>query len=228
VATLADLIAAINTALQLPSSGQLLRLNNQTRERAFEAYVLGLLVRAVRQAGGTPTTWGITSGQSPNIFVCRGAPGRLGSTSSDYGYVRCDLENEHFEIHLDVQYEGKSSAIHEIDVSIYESAAAERARQSQNFFPKVNKLIGAIECKFYDSRLGTSLGRTFVGLVADCGTLRLKCFITNGSSPSLAKYFQPSPRPGVHLRVSPLRLSDETRLVHYFEAELRRWAKVNV
>ena len=37
----------------------------------------------------------------------------------------------------------------------------------------------AFECKFYDCTPDVSLGRTFVGLISDCGPLRLK-----GSSPT--------------------------------------------
>ena len=52
-----------------------------------------------------------------------------------------------FEIHLDVQYEGSSGAIHEVDVSLFDHVAADRVPQSvqaANLFPSVRKLYGAM------------------------------------------------------------------------------------
>jgi hypothetical protein len=224
--TLADLRNAIEKVLKLPIAGQVLQLNSNTRERAFECYVFALLVQAVRQAGGTAILVGIHSGINPVNAVFRGGPGRLGSTADDYAYASCRLGQNEFEIHLDVQYVGGSGAIHEVDVSIYDHTAAERVRQNPNEFARVRYLNAAFECKCYDSRLGTVLGRTFVGLIADCGTVRLKAFASNGSSPGLAKYFQPTNRPDLFLELSPLRTAVESRFVDFFEQEFRRWSGV--
>ena len=162
MATLADLQTSITQVLNLPGIPAVLQLNSPTRERAFEAYVFSLVVRAVREAGGTAEIWGINTGLNPGIVVFRGGPGLLGSTAQDFAFARCQLGSEEFEIHVDVQYEGGSTAIHELDVSLYERDAADRVRQTLNLFPKTTKLHGAVECKFYDSTLGTTLGRTFV------------------------------------------------------------------
>jgi len=226
MATLADLRVAIETVLGLPTAGATLLLNSNTRERAFEGYVFSLLVRAVRQAGGTAVTVGIVSGDNPATVVFRGGPGRLGARLQNYAYARCQLGNREFEIHLDVQYEGTSGAIHEVDVSIYDRDAAIRVRDNQNEFARSSKLYAAFECKFYDSRLGTALGRTFVGLIVDCGTLRMKAFASNGPSPGLARYFQPTTRPEHFLRLSPLRTAVESRFVEFYEQEFRRWAGI--
>jgi hypothetical protein len=176
MATLADLRTAVETLLSLQNIGAVLQLNSPTRERAFEAYVFSLVVQAVRRAGTTngAIIQGILTGVNPETVVMRGSPGRLGSTAQDFAYATCQLANRHFEIHADVQYEGASHAIHEIDVSLYEHEAADRIRQAPqaaSIFPSCSKVLGAIECKFYDSDLGTALGRTFVGLADDLGTL---------------------------------------------------------
>ena len=52
-ATLNDLETAIDNLLDLPGNAAVLQLNSQTREHAFEAYLFSLVVRAVRDAGGT-------------------------------------------------------------------------------------------------------------------------------------------------------------------------------
>ncbi len=226
MATLSDLRNAVESALSLPSAGPTLQLNSNTRERAFEAYVFSLLVQAVRQAGGTATIVGIQSGEAPSTVVFRGGPGRMGSQSQDYAFARCSLGGNEFELHVDVQYQGTSGAIHEVDVSVYDHRAANRVRWNQNEFARSSKLYGAFECKFYDSTLGTILGRTFVGLLADCGQMRMTAFCSNGPSPCLAKYLKPQRRPGHFLRLSPMRAAIEQRFVKYFEQEFRNWAGV--
>jgi hypothetical protein len=226
MATLADLQNAITQVFTLPGIPAVLQLNSATRERAFEAYVLGLLVRAIRQAGGTVVMHGINTGPNPATIIFRGGPGLLGSTAQDFAFARCQLGSEEFELHVDVQYEGSSGAIHELDVSIYERDAADRVRQTPNLFAKTNKLHGAVECKFYESTLGTSLGRTFVGLVDDCGTLQLKLFSTNGLSQGLVRYFSPKKRPNRFFRLSPLRPVEETKFVNFASQILSEWAGV--
>lgn len=226
MATLSDLRSAVEGILNLPAAGALLQLNANTRERAFEAYVFALLVQAVRRAGGTATVRGIQSGPSPSIVVLRGGPGRLGSRSQNYAYVDCSLQSQQFEIHVDVQYEGTSGAVHEVDVSIYDHDMADRVRLNQNEFAKCSKLYGVFECKFYDDKLGTVLGRTFVGLLSDCGKTRMKAFCSNGAAPNLAKYFSPQQRPDYFLQLSPLRAAVEQRFIDFFDQQLRRWAGV--
>ncbi len=224
--TFADLRNAIAQVFQLNGTPAVLQLNSPTRERAFEAYVLGLIVRAIRQSGGTAVIHGRNSGASPATIVFRGGPGLLGSTAQDFAFARCQLGSEEFELHLDVQYEGSSGAIHEVDVSIYEREAADRVRQAPNVFAKTNKLHGAVECKFYESTLGTTLGRTFVGLVDDCGMLQLKLFATNGLSQGLVRYFSPKKRPNRFFRLSPVRPVEETRFVNFVSQILSEWAGV--
>ncbi len=226
MATLADLQNAVNQVLGLPAIPAVLQLNSNTRERAFEAYVFALLVNAVREAGGTADIFGIVSGINPATVVFRGGPGLLGSSAQDYAYARCQVGNRNFEIHVDIQYEGSSGAIHELDVSLYEHDAADRVRRTPNLFAPTNKLHGAIECKFYDSTLGTALGRTFVGLVDDCGTLQLKLFSTNGRSQGLARYFSPKSRPNRFFQLSPLRPVQQAEFVTFIRHVLSEWAGV--
>jgi hypothetical protein len=222
MATFQDLVNEVDGLLGLTATGVALQLNSPTRERAFEAYVFSLILRAVQQAGGTVEIKGVLSGPNPNPVVFRGAPGQMSSQAQDFAYARCVLAGYAFEVHLDVQYLGSSGATHEVDVSIYDALRADAAR-SFGAVPGIRHLYGAVECKFYDSTLGTALGRAFVGLVDDCGTLQVKCFATNGQSSGLARYFTQGRRPQPFFDLSPLRPAVESRFVSHVEQALRKW-----
>lgn len=225
--TLVDLKSAVNGLLNLPTIGSLLKLNSYSREHAFEAYVFALVVKAVRQAGGSSELYGIKSGANPNPAIFRGAPGYMGSTAQDFCFARCTLGEKKFEIHIDVIYVGSSGAMHEVDVSICDLSAANMVRKVPKVQPGTRGLRAAFECKCYDSNLGTALGRSFVGLVSDCGTLKVKSFLTNGKSQGLARYFSKSKGPQVYFRVSPLATTDAERFVLNVEQILRQWASIN-
>ena len=89
VQELATLRAVIMSLLNLPASQQLLRLNSNRCERAYEAYVFSLCCEAVRRAGGTVQLTGIRSGSMPNPVVFRGAPGSMASRNQDFAYANC-------------------------------------------------------------------------------------------------------------------------------------------
>ena len=222
---LASLQESIAVLLGLPASGQLLQLNSNTCERAYEAYVFSLCCEAVRRAGGSVEIRGIRSGPSPNPIVFRGAPGNLASRDQDFAYARCTLNQKRFEIHLDVQYQGSSGAPHEIDVSVCDENHANAVRMT-NSTPKMtrHKLIMAFECKFYESTPGVVLGRTFVGLISDCGALRLKGFIANVASDKLGQYLSKTSRPQPFLALNPTDPASEERFIRNVEQELRKWS----
>jgi hypothetical protein len=156
---MADLLNAVSTLLNLPATKQLLQLNSNTCERAYEAYVLSLCMEAVQRAGGTANLRGILSGQNPNPIVFRGAPGSMASTNQDFAYVSCTLRGKRFEIHVDVEYQGTSGASHEIDVSVCDEAHCNAVRQI-NGTPKADgsRLLMAFECKFYENVPGVRAG----------------------------------------------------------------------
>ncbi len=226
VASFGQLVSAVNALLGLPNVGAILQLNNASRERAFEAYVFSLVLRAVQQAGGNVELRGVLSGANPTTVVFRGAPGHMGSRAQDFAFAYCQLNGKEFEVHLDVQYLGTSGAMHEIDVSIYEHDKADQVRARPGTLPTARPLLGALECKFYDSNLGTGLGRAFVGLVDDCGSLQVKCFVTNGTHPGLASYFSKGQRPQPFFNLSPLTAGHADRFVRDIEQALRKWARV--
>lgn len=224
MATLSQLKKAIDDLLSLSAAGRLLRLNSNTCERAYEAYVLSLCVDAVRKAGGTATLTGIKSGPNPSTVVFRGAPGDMASNGQDFCYVACTLGPKRFEIHADVVYEGQSGASHEIDVSICDASHANDVRQSGRA-PRTNKnLLAAIECKFYQTTPGVALARTFVGLIRDCSTNRLlNAFVSNKSSPGLDSFLSASWAPEPFTDLTPKKALTESRFIANVEQELRKW-----
>ena len=226
MATLEDLRAAVMDVLALPHVDDILQLNSNTRARAFEAYVFALAVQAVRRAGGSVQIWGAQTGANPNPVVFRGSPGYMGSTHQNFCFARCTLNGLEFEIHVGVIYRSTSGATHEVDVSIYDGGVATAIRYDGMRLPSTRHLHGAFECKCYDSNLDMDLGRAFVGLVSDCGSLRACDFLTNGRSRNLAAYFSKRGRPGVYFDVSPVAPQNAERFVGNLEQVLRQWAKV--
>ena len=103
-----ELLSAISNLLNLPAAQQLLQLNSNTCERAYEAYVLSLCVEAVRRAGGIVELTGILSGPNPNPVVLRGAPGSMASRNQNFAFASCSLRSKRFEFHVDVEYQGTS------------------------------------------------------------------------------------------------------------------------
>ena len=217
---------AINALLiLLLAAQQLLQLNSNTCERAYEVYVLSLCVEAVRRAGGTAVLAGIKTGANPSPVVFRGAPGSMASMNQNFAFVDCGLKGKQFEIHVDVEYEGTSGALHEIDVSVCSKEHANAVR-STNGTPKTdgNKLLVALECKFYESTPGVTLGRTFVGLVSDCGTLRFHAFVANLLSDKLKMYFSKKSRPEPFLGLVPTSPESENLFVSNVQQALLKWA----
>jgi hypothetical protein len=224
MATLAELQAAVDDLLGITGSGQLLQLNSNTLNRAYEAYVFGLCAKAVRSVGGTAVPTGITSGANPPQLVFRGGPGQMFSRDQDFCYLDCRLNTKRFEVHLDVTYEGMSGANHEIDISIVDAGHASQVR-GNTIMPRTNKnLIGAIECKFYDSSPGVSLVRTFVGLLRDCSPNRVNAFVANRSTSGIDMFLSKSWAPKSFVDLSPDNEIAENRFVWHLGQELKQWS----
>lgn len=227
--TFDDLRNAIDSLLSLPSVHSPLRLNSSTCERAYEVYVLGLCVEAVRRAGGIdPIPTGIRTGSRPSEMVFRGAPGDMWCRTQDFCYMDCTIGSKHFEIHVDVEYEGSSGATHEIDISICEKKYCEKVRSSiAKILPKNSKsIIVILECKFYDnSTPKVSLARTFVGLLNDFNKPRLAGFISNVTTPGLKNYLAKDPRPKP-FHPQPFDRNSEEAFIEHVKHVLERWAKI--
>lgn len=220
MATLTDLENAIDGLLKHPLGAGWYQLVRQVEEKAYEAYVFGLCLRAVRELGATPVLRGISGPPVPFIF--RGAPGQIHSNSRNFGYAEFSLNGYDFEIHAGVEFEGTSGMTHEIDVCIMRAEDARRCRRDPND-PRAASLIAGWECKFYAGNLQKGLGRAFVGLMDDMGqNVRLSGFCSNSVHPQLAEYFRPRRRPHPHFKLTPLEPSNEEIFVNQLKGELRK------
>src|SRR5437588_3036104 len=100
MATLRDLENAIDSLLSHPLGVRQYQLVRRIEEKAYEAYVFGLCLRAARELGSTPVLRGITGAPTPFIF--RGAPGQIHSQNRNYGYAEFALNRDRFEVHAGV------------------------------------------------------------------------------------------------------------------------------
>ncbi len=220
MATLQDLENAIDAMLGHPLGAGNYQLVRQVEEKAYEAYVFSLCLRAVRELGIVSILRGI--GGAPNPFVFRGAPGQIHSTFRNYGYAEFTLNSSEFEIHAGVEFKGTSDVTHELDVAIMRAAEANACRQQPND-PASSSLVGGWECKFYTGNLDKALGRQFLGLVKDLGSnMRLDGLCSNVASVQLRLFFKPRDRPHPHFILTPLDPSNENIFVNQLKGELRK------
>ncbi|MCF7730587.1 MAG: hypothetical protein K9N23_02825 [Akkermansiaceae bacterium] len=222
MATLQDLEKAIDTLLSHHLGVGQYQLIQRVEEKAYEAYVFGLCLRAARELGVTPLLRGIIG--APNPFIFRGAPGQIHSRGRNYGYAEFTLNGHEFEIHAGVEFKGTSGMTHELDVCIM---LAKAARACRNFHrrdaPHAASLVGGWECKFYGGKLQKGLGRAFVGLIDDMGAkMRLSGFCSNKDNLQLQLYFQPKRRPYPHFELTPLVPANEDNLVNQIKCELKK------
>ena len=130
MATLQDLESAIDVLLNHPLGVGRYQLVRRVEEKAYEAYVFGLCLRAVRELGTTPILRGNLG--TPTPFVFRGAPGQIHSQRRNYGYAEFSLNGQDFEIHAGVEFRGTSGMMHQLDVCIMRGADARACRTPSN------------------------------------------------------------------------------------------------
>lgn len=220
MATLQDLENAIDALLDHPLGPGNYQLIQQVESKAYEAYLFGLCLRAVRELNVVPVLRGISG--PPNPFVFRGGPGQIHSTYRNYGYAEFTLNNNPFEIHAGVEFKGTSNMTHELDVAIMRASDAIACRQTPDDPPSAS-LVAGWECKFLLGTLDKSLGRQFVGLVDDMSSnMRTKGLCSNVSNPQLRFYFKPQKRPHPHFGLTPLETDNESIFVNQLKGELKK------
>jgi hypothetical protein len=222
MATLQDLEHAIDALLDHPLGVARYQLVNRVEEKAYEAYIFGLCLRAARELDVIPVLRGISGTPAP--FVFRGAPGQIHSRARNYGYAEFTLNGQEFEIHAGVEFRGTSGMTHELDVCIMRAYDARVCRNPQSLDdPLAASLVGGWECKFYAGNLQKGLGRAFVGLIDDMGSnVRLTGLCSNSYHPQLRYYFQPQRRPHPHFHLTPLEPSNEDIFVNQIKGELKK------
>ena len=223
MATLADLRQAIDQLLGHPLGTGMYQLIQPVEEKAYEAYIFGLCLRASRELGASPVLRGIRG--QPTPFVFRGAPGQIHSRGRNYGYAEFAVNGTEFEVHVCVEFRGTSGMTHEVDVAIMRAADARSCRQNPDD-PSAASLVGCWECKFYAGALQKGLGRAFIGLVDDLGTnVRMTGFCSNSDHLQLRDYMEPQRRPHPYFRLTPLYPSNEDVFVNELKGVLKRLAR---
>ncbi len=218
--TLQDLENAIDDLLNHPAGPGNYHLVHWVAEKAYEAYVFGLCLRAIEELGVIPALRGIVA--APEPFIFRGGPGQIHSTRYNYGFAYFEINGRAFEVHTGIEVTGASGMMHEVDVCIVRHEDAEACRQQPDDPPSAS-LVAGWECKFYGGALDKVLGRAFVGLMDDMGTnVRLSGLCSNSNHDQLRQYFRPRRRPYPHFGLSPLRPSNEAIFVNSVKAELKK------
>jgi hypothetical protein len=222
MATLQQLENAIDTLLDHPLGVSQYQLVQRVEEKAYEAYIFGLCLRAAREVGANPVLRGING--TPTPFIFRGAPGQIHSRARNYGYAEFTLNANEFELHAGVEFKGTSGMMHELDVCVLRARDARACRNPQTLDdPRAASLVAGWECKFYAGNLQKGLGRAFVGLMDDMGSkVRLRGFCSNSFHPQLQDYFQPRRRPDPHFKLTPLQPSNEDIFVNQIKGELKK------
>jgi hypothetical protein len=152
----------------------------------FEAYVLGLVVRAA-QFEGASVEYRNVSGSITSDFVFRTSPGHIYSTARPYTHALIEFPGKPaLEAHVGVRVAGKSQVLHECDVAVARHDEAETCRRNQ-VPPRSSKVVLSVECKFYTTSLPLNLARAFVGLASDLSTKDCY-FVYNTSSASVEQF----------------------------------------
>lgn len=221
MATLQDLETAIDTFLRHPAGIRQYQLIRQVEEKAYEAYIFCLCLRAVRGLNAQITLKDVRGITNPTPFIFRGGPGKIYSTYRYYGHIEFSLAQETFEIHAGIEVNGLSMR-HELDVCILKSTFASSARTMRSD-PGPASVVGVWECKFYSGTLDKHLGRAFVGLIDDMSDKhRLNGFCSNSTSPQLCAYFKPKNRPDRFFRLTPLSPNEEEIFVNNIKKVIRK------
>jgi hypothetical protein len=222
---LTELVSLIDTVLNSINPSAAVYLNRNTVDAAYAGYVFSLLLAAAEQVADTNTfrlrsTLAAQQQTSPNVFIIRGSPGPLNSTTQDFGFASFRYRGVAHEIHLGVQYRGSSGVLHEFDVSILPADAADQCR-STNKAPGSAKACALFECKCYTKILGIELGREFVGLKTDFTSIPMARLVTNADSDSVALFLKKTNRPKLSVRLAPNNLEMEQEFVFAVADELR-------
>lgn len=220
-----QLVALIDVVLDSINPNAAVYLNRNTVDAAYAGYVFGLLLRAVERVAD-PGTVRLSSAQAgaqqtpPSVFIIRGSPGPLNSTTQDFGFAIFQYGDKTYEVHIGAQYQGSSGVLHEFDISIIPLKDAERCRAT-NKPPGPGTACALFECKCYSDNLGIELGREFVGLKTDFTSVPMARLVTNSASDSVALFLKKTSRPKVSFRLAPSNSGMEQEFVFAVADELR-------
>lgn len=169
----------------------------------YEGFLFSLVVATARQSGAA-IHYEDVHGSKVNSMVFPTSPTHLYSKTRDYTHAVIQFgQAPALEAHVGVRVQGSSGVLHECDLVVLDSDAAELCRQTRKD-PLATKCLLAIECKYYTSSgLALGLARGFVGLSVDLGSRVHPLFVANIASDSVTKYLTGRPKIRRELNVVP-------------------------
>lgn len=105
-------------------------------------------------------------------FVVRGSPGQIHSrheAPDKPSYVSFQIDDREYELHIGVQFKGRSNALHEFDISVIPQTVGDHFRNLANGSgsPEGHPRVG-LELKNHAGNLDVGVPRDFLGAVFDC------------------------------------------------------------
>lgn len=157
----------------------------QSASDLFEAYAFSIVLAAARTEGAN-IAYSDVFGRPAQNLVFRSGPGHIYSRVQPYTHAVISFPGKDpLEAHIGVRVVGKSRVLHECDVAVIEQPEADTCRL-QRVPPRSNKILFAVECKFYSTELKLIMGRAFIGLTTDLSAKKT-FFVTNTSSDSIER-----------------------------------------
>jgi hypothetical protein len=189
-------------------------------EDRFEGYLFALVLKAAEKEGAQ-IRFENRKGSFSGTATFRTGPGHLWSDSNPYTHAVIQFpKRPALEAHVGVYISGRSKLYHEADVAVLSRAVARTCRVDRTD-PPASEAVLLLECKYYSSDPGISLGRQFLGLSAECG--KEECvFVTNQAALRLQKLFEEHGREWGH-RVLPSHSNDVDRLVGFAQRAFTRY-----
>jgi hypothetical protein len=189
-------------------------------EDRFEGYLFSLVLKAAEKEGGQ-ISFENRNCPFTGVATFRTSPGHLWSDARPYTHAVISFPNRPaLEAHVGVYITGRSKLYHEADVAVLSRAVARTCR-AERTDPAASDAVLLLECKFYSSDPGISLGREFLGLSAECG-VHESAFVTNQPASRLQKLFENHNREWGH-DVLPSQPSDVDRLVGFAQRAFTRY-----
>jgi hypothetical protein len=189
-------------------------------EDRFEGYLFSLVLSAAEKEGGQ-IRFEDRNGPFSGVATFRTSPGHLWSDARPYTHALIQFPKcPPLEAHVGVYITGRSKLHHEAGVAVLSRAVARTCRVDRTD-PPASDAVLLLECKYYRSDPGTSLGREFLGLSAECGKDE-SVFVTNMPAPRLQQLFGQHGREWGH-NVLPSRPDDVDRLVGFAQRAFTRY-----
>ena len=184
----------------------------------YEGFVFACVVEALGRRGAQFEVHD-RSDNPVTRLVFRAKRGRIYPPNVPYTFVLVRRGTREYELHTDLQVEGRSKVLHELDVTLLDRDEAIRCRQA-GVSPRHGKVVLLAECKFYGRSLPLEIGREFLGLSSEF-TVRVKTIVSNVRSDSVGKMIA-SHKGTANFDISPMDPALVEQLIGWLATELQQ------